>query len=115
MTSPKFDPLVDAKYQAFLANGLTAQDPAGLKTWVASARASILSQINPLDTPSFGLAATSINATNDAAVITGVAPVQITTLKLNGQPWIPTWLSPTGFSLRLPVGPGTTTWRFTTA
>jgi hypothetical protein len=41
----KSGPLIDAKYSAFLANGISAENPSAMKTWMTQAHDSIASQI----------------------------------------------------------------------
>ena len=110
MQAANLEPLLDAKYGAFLADGLdTVQSPAAIKSWVAQARSSILSQVAVRDTAAFVVAATGITATSNVAVITGTAPVEVVSITVNGIACQPVWTSTTGWTLRIPVPSGSST------
>src|SRR5216117_309438 len=54
MDSTRINPILDAKYAAFQANGINVQSPSvSVKTWIANARSSILSQLAAVNTASF--------------------------------------------------------------
>jgi hypothetical protein len=98
-------PLLDAKYNTFLGNGLSVENPsASIKGWLTSARTSIASQLAAENTASFVLNAPVV--VNDTAVITGTAPVNVKTVLINGIEFPVTWSSVTGFSITIPLQPG---------
>ena len=110
MQPASINTLLDARYAAFAADGLSSvQNPSAVETWVAQARASIASQITALDTSNFTLTATNVTASSNQVVLSGTAPVQITTITVNGVSWPLTWTSTTNWVLTLPVGAGTST------
>ena len=72
-------PLCDAKYNAFVANGLSVEDPnAAMLPWIASAGTSIASQLAAVNATSFTI--TSVTTNNNVAHVTGVAPVNVDTV-----------------------------------
>ncbi len=95
-------PLLDAKYAAFVANGVSAQSPAAIKSWVNSARNSISRQIL---FSTFSVDAT-VTITNNIAVVTGSAPVKIKTIWFNGIEWPVVWKSLTTWMATVPLKPG---------
>ena len=110
MQPASINTLLEARYAAFAADGLSSvQYPSAVETWVAQARTSIASQIAALDTSNFTLAATNVTASGNQAVLSGIAPVQVVTITVNGVPWPLTWTTTTSWVLTLPVGAGTST------
>jgi len=99
-------PLMDAKYNTFVANGLSVENPSSaIKSWLTSARSSIASQLASQATSSFSVnPAVSLNG--NLAQVTGTAPVNINTILVNGATYPITWTSVTGFQLTVPLNPG---------
>lgn len=110
MTAEAANPLLEAKYAAFVADGVNAQSPAAIETWIAQARSSIALQVAAEDTPLFSLTAASFTASANTVTLTGNAPLDTVEIFVNGQSYKPTWTSSTGWTLRLPAPYGTNTW-----
>lgn len=103
----KTGPLLDAKYNAFVANGLSPENPtSNIKPWLTQARDSIASQIAVENTTRFTVNPT-VSLVNNVAVLTGAAPVNIKSVWINGIEYPLTWTSVTGFQIRIPLGSGT--------
>ena len=104
----KVNALVDAKYAAFLANGVTVASPAAIKSWVASARTSILSQLASANAnAAFGVGGSTTFSTNQNYIsLRGTAPVEVATLTLNGIAYKPTWTDIARWNLQLALGSG---------
>ncbi|HLH55778.1 MAG TPA: lamin tail domain-containing protein, partial [Verrucomicrobiae bacterium] len=101
-------PLLDAKYNAFVANGQNVENPNNsIKSWVSSARTSIASQIAAVNAAAFSLNGT-VALNNNVAVLTGTAPFNIKTVLVNGAQYPLTWTSLTTFQVQAPLVPGTT-------
>ena len=99
-------PLMDAKYNTFVANGLSVENPASaIKSWLASARSSIASQLAAANASSFSVNST-VTLNNNLAYVTGIAPVNINTVLVNGTAYPITWTSVTGFRLAVPLNTG---------
>ena len=100
-------PLMDAKYNTFVANGLSVENPtSAIKPWLTSARSSITSQLAAANASSFSVnPAVSLNG--NLGYITGLAPVSIKTILVNGAAYPVTWTSVTAFQLAVPLLPGT--------
>ena len=100
-------PLMDAKYNTFVANGLTSvENPSSaIKSWLTSARSGIVSQLAAQNASSFSVnPAVSLNG--NLAYVTGTAPVNINTILVNGTAYPITWTSVTGFRLTVPLNTG---------
>src|SRR5581483_11123586 len=102
-------PMLDAKFNAFAANGINVENPStNIKGWLSSARSSIASQIAAENVTGFSLNAPSLN--NNLATLTGAAPVNIKSVWINGTQYPLTWTSVTGFQIQVPLQPGTNQW-----
>jgi hypothetical protein len=99
-------PLLDAKYNAFVANGLNVENPnSGIKGWLTQAKNSIAAQIARENAGSFTVN-TSVTINNGVGYITGSAPVNVKTIWVNGAEYPLTWTSVAGFSIAVPLRPG---------
>ena len=107
----KIGPVVDAKYNAFRANGVSpADNGAAIKSWIESARVSILATIAAEEAPSFSITGTNyLVSSNNLLTISGVAPVEIKYIKVNGKDYPVIWStnSVKGWTIRLTVDAGT--------
>ena len=100
-------PLCDAKYSAFVANGLTVEDPnAKMLPWIAAAGTSIASQLAAVNATNFTVNST-VTASNNMAYVTGTAPVNVNTVWINGVAYPLTWTTLTNWVVTLPLVNGT--------
>jgi hypothetical protein len=99
-------PLLDAKYNAFVANGLSPENPStNIKPWLTQAHDSIASQIAAENTPNFSVNPT-VTISNNVAIVTGAAPVNVKTIWINGIEYPLRWTSVTNFQVRVPLRSG---------
>jgi hypothetical protein len=101
------DPLLDAKYAAFLASGVTAANPQAIKSWLASARASIASQVASHDAPAFVLPSGTLTTSSNLLALSGIAPLEAESFTVGGKTGVLKWTSLTGWTLLAPVPAGT--------
>ncbi len=100
-----YSPLVDARFAAFRENDVPVDTPTAMKNWIAGRRTYILGQIPPAN---FSVTGTNfIQTTNNYVTISGTAPVTAAQILINGGAYPITWTTVTGWSLRVPVAPGT--------
>ncbi len=109
MQSTVINPVLDAKYAAFIAAGLTPNAPTATKNSLASRRANILSLLGSLTNTSFTVSVTNFAVTAHSIAISGSAPLTVVSIIINGVSYTPTWLSNTGWSLAIPTPTGTNT------
>lgn len=107
------DPILDAKYSAFIANKITADSPSVIKSWIASARTSIASQVATRDTPYFVLNTNAITTTSSVVSVNGLAPLEVESVVVNGVVMPVTYNNTTSFTLSFPNMPGTNTYSIT--
>ncbi|PYJ03203.1 MAG: hypothetical protein DME25_12935, partial [Verrucomicrobia bacterium] len=101
------DTLLDAKYAAFQASGLSLNNPAAIKSWISQRRAFLLTQLNSVSA-TFNVTGTNSFSTNRNLVsLTGTAPVTVHTITVNGAVYWPTWTTVNAWRLLIPVTAGT--------
>ncbi len=110
MLPAKINPVMDAKYAAFVAAGLSVQSPVSTESWIANARSGIAAQLAAADTAAFTLNGTTFTASSNAVTLTGLAPVDVVTISINGEVFTPVWITVTNWSLVVPAPAGTNTW-----
>jgi hypothetical protein len=111
------NPVLDAKYAAFVANGLTAnsayglqvQEPgaAGLKNWIGTMHNSLVNAIASRGAANIQFRVNPPTLNGNLAVITGTAPLAVKTLSFNGVEWPVTWISISSWRVSVPLDPGT--------
>lgn len=107
--SANLDPVLDSKFAAYQASGVNATAPASIKTFVSSARASILNAVAAEEAAAFKLTSTNlVNTTNNLITITGEAPVQARTIRVNGIEYPITWSNVRTFVIQVVVSSPTT-------
>jgi hypothetical protein len=99
--------LVNAKYNAFVANGLSVENPnTALLPWISAAQASIASQLAAVNATNFAVNPT-VTVSNNVAYVTGTAPVSVETVWINGEAWPISWTTLTNWMLTVPLRAGT--------
>jgi hypothetical protein len=100
-------PLCNAKYAAFVANGLNVEDPnTALLPWISQAQASIGQQLGAVDSGGF-VVNPSVTVSNNMAYISGSAPVVVDTIWINAEAYPVTWSSLSGWTVAVPLQAGT--------
>lgn len=105
------NPVMDAKYQSLVANGIVHCDggplnpPTPVKTWFSQRRTFLQSQLAASNAAPFAVN-TSVAVSNNVGIVTGTAPVGVAEIWINGAAWPVTWTSLTGWNARLPLNSG---------
>ena len=100
-------PLLMAKYNAFTTNGLSVENPTvNIEPWLSQAQSSIASQLAAVNAASFTVNP-SVTTSNNVAYVTGVAPVNVDTVWINGVAYPLTWTTLTNWTITLPLVNGT--------
>jgi hypothetical protein len=99
--------LLTAKYNVFTENGFSVENPAAnIEPWLSQAQSSIASQLAVVNAAAF--AVNPLVTTNGGmAYITGVAPVDVDTIGVNGVSYPPTWTTLTSWTIAVPLQNGT--------
>ena len=102
-------PVMDANYAALSANGVSVTSPdAELKQWIANRRAYILGQLASVDAP-FEITTNGGGdfGTGDPTItLKGTAPVEISTIRVNGHAYAVTYPTVTRWQLVVGLAPG---------
>lgn len=101
------DRLLDAKYAAFVQNGVPLSSPDAIKTWITGRRNFLQSQLNTV-MPAFTAVTNSITTGTNLVTLTGVASVTIHSITVNGVAYPITWATVTTWRLTVPITSGTT-------
>jgi hypothetical protein len=106
----KVDAILDAKYNALLASGITATAPsAAVKPFITSARTSLLNTVATEEGANFTLTSTNnVVTANNLVVISGDAPVEVAAIRINGQLYPITWTRVRSWEVRVAVEDPTT-------
>lgn len=107
------NPVMDAKYQSLIANGIAWCDgqalgnPSPVKQWFVDRRNFLVNQLATVAANFAVGSSTNFTATTNLVTLTGTAPISVTTIMVNGQAWQVTWTSVTNWTLKLAAGTGT--------
>jgi CotH kinase protein/Lamin Tail Domain len=110
VNNARINPMLDAKYATFVANGLDVADPAapgGLENWIGTMHNSLLSVLDSQGVSRVAFAVNSTMVSNDVAWVSGTAPLPVKTVWVNGVAWPLTWSTVTNWTLGVPLRPGT--------
>ncbi len=100
-------PLLVAKYNAFVANGLSVEDPTvNIEPWLTQAKLSIAAQLAAVNAPGFTVNP-AVTLNNNVAFLTGQAPINVDTIWINGAAYPLSWTSLTAWSVAFPLARGT--------
>jgi hypothetical protein len=104
------NPVIDAKSRSLFANGIAWCDgqplteASAVKTWFSQRRSYLQKQLAAVAAP---FAINSTVMSNNVALVSGTATVEIKTVWFNGLEWPLTWTSVTGWQAAVPLNPGT--------
>lgn len=108
MLPTNVNPLMQEKYDSFVAEGLNVAAPGTVGTWIDSARTSIASQLAAAGgNTAFKVNASGSFSTNKAVItLTGTAPVEVKDITVNGIAYPVTWTDLKTWSLPIALGAG---------
>ena len=102
-------PLLMAKYNAFTDNGLSVENPTArpsIPLAGSQAQSSIAAQLAAVNASSFAVNST-VTTSNNVAYVTGTAPVNVSTVWINGAAYPLTWTTLTTWVVTVPLVNGT--------
>jgi hypothetical protein len=108
MVATTVGPVMDAKYNALLANGVSVSDPGPGKTYVNDRRNYLIGQLATV-AASFAITSNGGNnfSTNHNYItLSGTAPVQVKTIEINGVSYPAIWNTVTGWTINFALNPG---------
>jgi hypothetical protein len=110
MTPARSDTILDARYNGMIANGASVGSPSGIKSHIATRRATLLAQIAAANTSTFEIQSNGgadFSTGNNLVTLTGRAPFQVDRIEVNGVAYNVTWTTTTNWSLRVALPAGT--------
>ncbi|HEX3800100.1 MAG TPA: lamin tail domain-containing protein [Verrucomicrobiae bacterium] len=106
-------PMLLAKYNVFVANGLSVEDPrTALEGFVSTAQSSIANQLASVNATAFSVT-TPVVTSNNIAYVSGIAPVDVSDIWINGVEYPVNWTSLTGWTIPIPLTAGNNTLNIT--
>lgn len=109
MLSANLTPILTAKYNALVANGVAAEGIAGIQTYVDQRRNYILSQLATVAANFVVSGPTAFSTNRNLITISGTAPVGVKTITINGIAYEPVWTSVTAWTIRVALNAGANT------
>jgi hypothetical protein len=99
-------PMLTAKYNALVANGISAENITTITSFIDQRRTYILSQLATV-AASFSVTTPATFSTNrNLITISGTAPVGVKTITVNGVTFRPVWNNVTSWTLRIALTAG---------
>ncbi len=96
------DPVIEARFAAFEASDVHVTAPNLIKHWLAQRRAYILDELRKINASGFNIAGPlEFNTGTNLITLTGVAPVGLQAILVNGTARPVTWTTLTNWTLRL--------------
>ena len=111
MLNANANPILDAKYAAFQASGVTVTAPTAIKTWISTMHNSLI-QTLATEGANAAFSITSNSGTDfttnqNFITISGTAPVEAKTILVNGISLPVTWNSVSSWSIHYDLKAGT--------
>jgi hypothetical protein len=111
MAPEKINPLMDAKYNALVAAGVTTSAggslvaPTAVKNWIAGRRSFLMSQLLSVEAP---FAVTSngggdYSTTTNVVTLTGTAPIDVMKIAVNDVAYPVQWTTVSNWSMNVPI------------
>src|SRR6185436_4632424 len=103
------------KYSALAANGVTRSAgqtlaaPTAVKTWISQRRNYLVQQLAAI-AANFAITSNGgadFSAGTNSVTLAGTAPIEVTSLKVNGAEYLVTWTSVTNWAVRVALDAGT--------
>ncbi|HWH72049.1 MAG TPA: lamin tail domain-containing protein, partial [Candidatus Sulfotelmatobacter sp.] len=112
LTGTKLYPLLDAKYNAMVANLRTVENPLAIKTFVSQRRSYLLSLIGTNVPATFILTLNNgagFSTNRNLLALTGTAPLGVRIITINGVAVPVTWTSVSNWTAQLALSAGANT------
>lgn len=102
--SASADPVMDSRFEAFEASGVHVTAPNLIKHWISQRRTFILAELAKVNAASFTVAGPGeFTSQTNLVTFSGVAPVGLHTILVNGIAWPATWTTLTNWTLHVPL------------
>jgi len=106
MASANITPILTAKYNALVANGVGAETITAMQSWIDQRRNYIISQLATVAANFTVSGPTSFSTNRNLITISGTAPVGVKTITINGIAYEPVWSTVTSWTIRVALNAG---------
>jgi hypothetical protein len=106
MVLANITPILTAKYNALIANGVGTETITGITNYIAQRRAFIIGELATVAANFSVSGSTSFSTNRNLITISGTAPVGVKTITVNGVAYQPIWSSVTAWTLRIALNAG---------
>ena len=106
LSPDRYTPMLDAKYQALRTVSTSVETPTSIKTYLARRRSNLQTVLNRAVAEFRITSAPTVTTSTGVASISGVAPISVTSILVDGETWPVSWTSLTNFTLRVSLPPG---------
>ena len=96
-------PLLDAKSAAFSANGIKAATPQSIKNYLAARTSAINRELAQFRSPFACTGPASQESLDSQFKLTGIAPFEVETIRINDVPLPVVWTTATNWSITVPL------------
>src|SRR3989442_2306763 len=96
LVATKANPILNAKYNAMVANGRTIDSPSSIQSYISQRRTYLLGLISTNVPGGFSITLNNgadFSTNRNLITLTGTAPIAVRTLTINGVPYPLTWTS----------------------
>lgn len=106
MVLANIEPMLTAKYNALIANGVSAQTITAMTDWISQRRDYILSQLATVAANFTVTGSTNFSTNRNLITISGTAPVGVKTITVNGVAYQPVWSTVNNWTIRVALDAG---------
>ncbi len=99
MQAANCNPVMDAWYAAFNANGVTATSPTNIEAWISQQRTYLISQMASVTSTVFTISTTNFTTSVSPVTIAGSAPVQVEKILINSNEYPVIWTATTSWHI----------------
>lgn len=104
LVSTKANAILDARYNAMIASGVTVDSPASIKDYIAQRRAYLLNLVATSAPSGFGITlngGAGFSTNSNFVSLTGIAPIGVRSISVNGVIVPVTWTSVSNWTTQL--------------
>ncbi len=106
LQSSQSNKILDARYNAFRADGIGPASPQSIKDFIATRRQYILGLVQNNSLPFEITGGADFSTNRNLIVLTGTAPLEVRIITVNGIPYDAIWTTLSNWTIRVPLNRG---------
>jgi hypothetical protein len=106
LVSSRADPVLDARYNAFVGANQSPENPSAIKSYISQRRTYILQQLAAYAASFTVQGTTSFTTNRNLITFSGTAPFEVEEIFVNGAAYRVTWTTVSNWTLRLALASG---------